>query len=208
LPVFSELNTEIISLKVVNSCNETFYSNQEQTIVVSGLELKGENCIRLNWNINQFWENNRLEHEIWYSENGQTGWKIVGENAPGTEFKFPLNGLSLTHFFRIREINRDKNQESWSNTIKMEVESTLTIPDVFTPNGDGINDEWQISNIQFHPFQQAIIYNRYGQKVYECKNEFIPWDGRINGEIIQGTYLYQIAFDSENIIYGQVTVLQ
>ena len=208
LQVTSELNTEIISLKVVNSCNETFYSNQQQTIVVSGLELKGENCIRLNWNINRFWENDNLGHEIWYSENGQTGWKIVAENTPGTEFKFPLNGLSLTHFFRIREINRDKNLESWSNTINVKVEGTLTIPDIFTPNGDGINDEWEIRNVQFHPFQQAVIYNRYGQVIYECKNEFIPWDGRIKGEIIQGTYLYQITFDAENTIYGQITILQ
>lgn len=88
------------------------------------------------------------------------------------------------------------------------VEDDLIIPDVFTPNGDGINDEWEIRNIEFHPILKAEIYNRYGQIIYECKNEFVPWDGRVNGEIIQGTYLYQITFDAENIRYGQITILQ
>jgi len=129
----------------------------------------------------------------------------IGEE---TEFIFQINELSLTHFFRINEINSDKNIESWSNTIKIEVKDDLMIPDVFTPNGDGINDEWEIKNVFFHPFKEAVVYNKYGQKVYECKNEYIPWDGKINDEIFQGTYFYQIAFEGEKVRYGQVTILQ
>jgi gliding motility-associated-like protein len=208
IPDNSELSSELISLKVINSCNETFYSNQQQTIVLKGIAFEKENRIRLSWNINQFWENDKLEHEIWYSETGLDDWKIIAEGESGTAYDFQLKGLSLSHYFRIKEINRDKNLESWSNTIKIEVEGDITIPDVFTPNGDGINDEWQISNIRFRPFQKIIIYNRFGQVIYECSNEFIPWDGKINGEIIQGTYFYQIIFDQVNKKYGQVTVLK
>jgi gliding motility-associated-like protein len=207
-PGTTVFNTEIISLKVINSCNETFYSNQYQTIVLKGIASETDNNIRLNWNINQFWESDKLKHEIWYSENGQDGWKIIYEGESGTEYDFQLNGLSLTHYFRIREINPDKSLESWSNTVRIQIEGNITIPDVFTPNGDGINDEWQISNIRFHPIQKVIIYNRFGQIIYECNNEFIPWDGRIKGEIIQGTYFYQIIFDQTNKKYGQVTILK
>lgn len=208
IPDNSELNTELISLKVINQCNETFYSNPHQTIVLRGIASERENRIRLSWNINQFWENDKLEHEIWYSETGQDDWKIISEGESGTGYDFQLKGLSLTHHFRIKEINRDKNLESWSNRIRIDIEGDLTIPDVFTPNGDGINDEWQINNIRFHPFQKIVIYNRFGQVIFECNNEFISWDGRINGEIIQGTYFYQIIFDQANKIYGQVTVLK
>lgn len=207
-PGNTELNTGIVSLKVINSCNETFYSNPHQTIVLRGIASELENNIRLNWNTNQFWKSDQLNHEIWYSENGQDGWKIIYEGESETEYSFPLNGLSLSHYFRIKEINRDKNMESWSNTVGIQSEGNITIPDVFTPNGDGINDEWQISNIRFHPVQKIRIYNRFGQVVYECNNEYIPWDGRINGDIIQGTYFYQIIFDSKNKKYGQVTILK
>jgi gliding motility-associated-like protein len=207
MPDSPVLNTELISLKVVNSCSETFYSNQYQTILLRGAATELENSIRLKWNINRFWENDKLEHEIWYSENGQDNWLIISEGESGTEFDFQLKGLSLTHYFRVKEINSDDKLESWSNTIKIQIEGDLTIPDVFTPNGDGINDEWQINNIRFQPFQKIIIYNRFGQVIHECIKEFIPWDGRINGNVIQGTYFYQIIFDSQNKKYGQVTVL-
>jgi gliding motility-associated-like protein len=183
-------------------------SNKLQTIVLKGSNDDFKNQIRLNWNINQFWEDDKLEHEIWHSTNGTDGWKMIEKVASENEFIYQLKELSLTHFFRINEINRDKSIESWSNTIKIDVEDDLMIPDVFTPNGDGINDEWEIKNIYFHPFQEAVVYNRFGEKVYECKNEFIPWDGKINGEIFQGTYFYQITFDAQNIRYGQVTILQ
>jgi gliding motility-associated-like protein len=208
IPDKSELNTELISLKVINSCNETFYTNQNQTIILQGITSELENSIHLNWNINQFWKNNKLEHEIWYSENGQDGWTLIKKGESGTEFDFQLKGLALTHYFRIKEINLDRNLESWSNKIEIQIVGDLTIPDVITPNGDGINDEWQINNIRFHPFQKIIIYNRFGQVIYECTNEFIPWDGRINGNIIQGTYFYQIIFDPKNKKYGKLTVLK
>ncbi len=207
-PISNTINSEIISLKVTNSCAEMFLSNQLQTIVLKGFNDEFQNLIKLNWNINQFWENDKIEHEIWHSANGNDGWKMVEKIGSETEFVFQINELSLTHFFRINEINRGKNLESWSNTIKIEVKDELIIPDVFTPNGDGINDEWEIKNIYFHSFQEVRIYNRHGEKVYECKNEFIPWDGKINGEIFQGTYFYQITFSGENIRNGQVTILQ
>jgi gliding motility-associated-like protein len=197
----------ILNLKILNTCNEIFYSNPQQVIILDGIEDVVESAISLNWNINKYWESDDLEHEIWFSENGKSNWKMVAKTEKN-DFDFPLNGLTLIHFFRVYEHNKSRNTGSWSNTVKVEVEGKLLIPDVFTPNGDGINDEWEIRNIQFHPFQQAVIYNRHGQVIYECKNEFIPWDGRINGEIIQGTYLYQITFDSKNVKYGQVTVLK
>ncbi len=208
MPVGYNYNSEIINLKVKNNCNEIFYSNPQQTITVNGKEDVTGNGIQLDWNSNLFWENDRLEHEIWHSTNGTDGWKKVASGITENEYHYNPQELSLSHFFRINEINLDKNQESWSNKIQIVVNDDLIIPDVFTPNADGINDEWEIRNIQFHPFQQAVIYNRYGQVIYECKNEFIPWDGRINGEIIQGTYLYQVTFDTENVKYGQVTVLR
>ena len=208
MPASKELFSEIVDLKVINSCDEVFYTNRQQTVILRGKDYSIENRIQLNWNINQFWENDMLEHEIWHSVNAEDGWKIIDKVDSETEFNYQIKELSLTHFFRIKEINRDKNIDSWSNTIKIELEDDLIFPDVFTPNGDGINDEWEIKNIYFHPFQELFIYNRYGKKIYECKNEFVPWDGKINGEIFQGTYFYQIAFDAENIRHGQITLLQ
>jgi len=198
---------EFFRIIVTNSCDEKFYSNPQQSVVLKGVVLDSENTIQLNWNMNQFWETNNLTHEIWYSENRNEGWKKVAELGMVNFYDFILQGNSLTHFFRIKEVNHDNNFESWSNIIEITINDKLKIPDVFTPNNDGYNDEWQIENIQFHSLQSIVIFNKLGEVVYQCKDEFIPWDGKINGKIIQGTYFYQIVFDSGEKRYGQVTVL-
>jgi len=207
VPPASALNPVIMQLKVNNSCNEVFHSNKQQVIVLKGEIADSPEKIVLRWNINSFWATDRLKHEVWHSENGTDGWELISLIETGNEFIYTIQGVSLTHFFKVKEINQDKNNDSWSNTIKMEIDDTLIIPDVFTPNGDGFNDVWEFSNIGFHPVKNIIVYDKYGQKVFESSSGYIPWDGGIKGKIIQGTYLYQITFDSGDIRYGQITVL-
>jgi gliding motility-associated-like protein len=65
------------------------------------------------------------------------------------------------------------------------------IPNVFTPNNDGINDTWVITSLESYPGSVVEVYNRYGQLVYRSIGYIKPWDGRYNGkEVPAGTYYY------------------
>ena len=68
----------------------------------------------------------------------------------------------------------------------------LEIPNVFTPNNDGQNDIFRVhgeSIIEFH----AIIFNRWGKKIYEWDDVNGYWDGKIgSSEASPGTYFYKI----------------
>jgi gliding motility-associated-like protein len=67
------------------------------------------------------------------------------------------------------------------------------IPNVFTPNGDGINDRWEIKYLESYPGASIEIFNRYGQKVYESIGYSRPWDGTVKGNPLPaGTYYYII----------------
>jgi gliding motility-associated-like protein len=57
----------------------------------------------------------------------------------------------------------------------------IDIPNTFTPNGDGINDTWNIKNIENYPGLTLEIYNRYGQLIYRSVGYSKPWDGTFNG---------------------------
>ncbi len=70
---------------------------------------------------------------------------------------------------------------------------TPVIPNIFSPNGDGINDRWEIPYLESYPGCTVQIYNRYGQLIYRLVNYTTPWDGKINGKDAPvGTYYYII----------------
>ncbi len=75
------------------------------------------------------------------------------------------------------------------DTIK-EVDS-LQIPNVFTPNGDGINEVFEYRNQEQWDFETQV-FNRWGGVVYENASSQ-NWDGRYKGELVsEGVYFYVI----------------
>lgn len=71
----------------------------------------------------------------------------------------------------------------------------ISIPDAFTPNGDGRNDVFRIISKGNQSVKQFIIVNRWGQRVFQTTNQYQGWDGRLNGVMQDmGTYSYYIRY--------------
>jgi len=71
-------------------------------------------------------------------------------------------------------------------------EVSLLIPNSFSPNGDGVNDLFNV-NITNLKAYQLTIFNRYGVKIYTAKNSLSSWDGTWqNQQVPVGIYYYQI----------------
>ena len=71
-------------------------------------------------------------------------------------------------------------------------ESMLSVPNVFTPNGDGSNDEFRVSYRSLKEFH-CWVYNRWGHLVYEWSDPAKGWDGTIGGKpAAEGAYYYVI----------------
>lgn len=107
----------------------------------------------------------------------------------------------------------DNCQDVYSMTITAIQPSSMTIPNVFTPNGDGINDQFCIESEGIKTFKIAI-YNRWGKKVHEMQASPLTesfarkeiWDGTSNGgaKCAAGTYFYVLeaeGFDKK--VYNQ-----
>lgn len=91
------------------------------------------------------------------------------------------------------------------STIVIEVsESELLIPKVFTPNGDGLNDEFRVAYKSLIEFE-AWVYNRWGRLVYHWTDPTQGWNGKINGKnAAEGAYFYVIkAKGSDGLEYQQ-----
>jgi gliding motility-associated-like protein len=78
----------------------------------------------------------------------------------------------------------------------------LEVYNAFSPNGDGINEEWIIDGIRAFPENRVTIFNRWGDRLERIEgydNEEKVWDGtRSDGEALPaGTYYYVIEIQGD-----------
>jgi gliding motility-associated-like protein len=78
--------------------------------------------------------------------------------------------------------------------VKIDVDTNISIPNIFTPNGDGVNDIFYIRNL---PADAAlIITNRWGKEVFRSGSYQNNWGG---GETADGVYYYKLSLPNESI---------
>lgn len=71
---------------------------------------------------------------------------------------------------------------------------TLFVPNGFTPNNDGMNDVFKARGIGITSFRM-MIFNRWGEKLFETHDIDQGWDGTVNGELVMNdVYTYLIAY--------------
>ena len=81
-----------------------------------------------------------------------------------------------------------------SITVVVDQTGSILLPNTFTPNGDGLNDCFGLKYYRDVQNLLFIIYNRYGEKVFETGNAADCWDGRYKGQPAEpGTYVYYLS---------------
>ena len=86
----------------------------------------------------------------------------------------------------------------------------VTVPNVFSPNGDGIHDVWNIPNLADYPGSTVEVFNRYGQQIFYSIGYNTPWNGTRNGQALPaGTYYYIVQLKNGfKPLSGSVTILR
>lgn len=90
-----------------------------------------------------------------------------------------------------------ENGCSSTDYVTISVEELLTIPNTFSPNGDDINDSWEIDGLELYPDNQMSIFTRWGQKVFQTTaySKTKMWDGKNHAE---GVYYYVLDLNDES----------
>ena len=95
-------------------------------------------------------------------------------------------------------------------------ENICFVPNAFTPNGDEFNNEFApiiTSGYDYYNYN-LLIFNRWGEVIFESKDTEQGWDGSYNGTLVQsGTYTWKISLKSKNnddrkIVIGNLTVIR
>jgi len=99
------------------------------------------------------------------------------------------------------------------DSIKVEAQnrSCLIIPNAISPNGDMINDVWNIENIHLYPEAEVKVFNRWGYNVWVSEKGYPrPWDGTHGGRDLPiDSYHYIIDLHNGNRpIMGTITIVR
>lgn len=141
------------------------------------------------------------------STGGATNWAWdFGDGGTSTS-QNPLHQFTSTGLYTVclTTTNSTGCANSICSILDVNVTEFINIPNVFTPDGNGINDFFFIANSSLKEFK-IEIYNRWGLKVFETESASIGWDGRSTAgvELSDGTYFYILkAISVTNKDYSQ-----
>ncbi len=133
--------------------------------------------------------NTHFEWHIFEQKNRHQAFLVRYEE--NTEYTFTQAGSFRVHLYEILDGDTISVYDAITVSIS---ESELVMPNAFSPNGDGINDIYKAKNghksiIEF----RAIIFNRWGQKIYEWTDPNGGWDGTYRGKnVADGVYFVNV----------------
>ncbi|GEO03768.1 hypothetical protein AAE02nite_14320 [Adhaeribacter aerolatus] len=126
------------------------------------------------------------------------------------------NGLSGQTQFTIRVITTDPYHNKFEREFKLtksayaKAATELKIVNAFTPNGDGVNDEWAVPELKYYNKVSIEVFDQSGVRLFQTTNPEKGWDGRNkHGQVLQGAFLYVIQVEDIQLVKkGVVTVLK
>lgn len=215
--VSDELSTDEVvydyQVRAQNQCGEAIESAIHHTILLQGEADEANNRVSLRWNQYEGWGEpatityfltRRLDDE-------QAFTRLAiqkGREVPGSPMRYEAdNGLDgFVHHYRIEARDLQNRYTSFSNEIQLEFKHGLVIPNVMTPNGDGLNDAFRIKNLGLFPDNQLTIYNRWGREIYHRQGYDNDWNAE---RLPTGLYYYQLTVARLGQVYhGWVDVLR
>ncbi|WP_338815551.1 gliding motility-associated C-terminal domain-containing protein (plasmid) [Bernardetia sp. Wsw4-3y2] len=121
---------------------------------------------------------------------GKTPFNIQNVFSSSTHSIVIENQTNQTSYFRVRANLGDT--VTYSNTVRIDFPSFINLPNVFTPNGDNLNDTYGIESRFIEEFEM-MIFNKWGESVFQSNDPTARWDGRYrNGFAPSGEYTLKI----------------
>ena len=123
-------------------------------------------------------------------------------NADGTitiDYSFLYEFTGEDHFdFEITNFGGLSDISTVYITVNLE---EIIVPNSFSPNNNGFNDFWVIPDVNKFPENKLVVYNRYGNIVYEMEDYDNSWDGTYKdtgNDLPSGTYFYTLELGNDN----------
>jgi gliding motility-associated-like protein len=144
----------------------------------------------------------------WTNDTPGIGLPIAGTGIIPAFKAINTSGTPLMARFTVTPISALTGCKGVAQTFSYIITPSFQIPNTFTPNGDGINDIWAVSYLNFYPKAEIKIFNRQGQKLYQANTQ--TWDGTYKGKNLPvGIYYYVIDLKiGLPLLAGSITIIR
>lgn len=187
-----------------NQCDEVIQTAIHEVMHLSGIADTAVNSISLSWNPYLGWEDGVSFYEIWGKLDGAPGYSPVQQVSGTTqEFSGVMPSEAFNHHYIVRAVSFGGDRESWSDAVNFQFDHPLFIPNVFTPNGDGLNDTFMIRNIHLYPRSTLRVVDRWGKEVYRARGYENDWGGEGQAS---GIYFYTL-YNEDGIQFKGILTL-
>ncbi|MEM7656545.1 MAG: PKD domain-containing protein, partial [Bacteroidota bacterium] len=179
-------------LTAIDSCGNVTPQTAEQHSILLNVD-KDENTNVLTWTPYRDWPLGVENYYVQIFNDTIQRWEtVVDLTGNVTRFEDQITELDQgIYCYRILATRTgDTDVVSYSNEDCIRVETSVHGPNAFTPNGDGINDEfmmkgWHVASMNLQ------IFSRWGVKVFESNSIDEGWDGTFRGkQVEEGVYVY------------------
>ncbi len=192
-------------------CGRAIYTNVHTNVFLSGYK-PGTYSVVMNFTPYLGWGTANIRYDVYRMLKNSGGYELYESNV--TDFNIAYeNGLEYyTQCYRISATKIGTDTVSWSNDICFNFEPTLFITDAFSPNVDEVNDKFSVKGGALKTFN-FMIYNRWGEKLYETDDLNFAWDGTYKGQDqpqdVYMFYCYYTGFDGKKYsTKGTITLLR
>ena len=209
----NNVNTDSVAMEyriiATNKCGNNVSSETHKLILLKGK--RNENLdVNMLFTDYEGWNNGVEEYSIFESVNNTTYYEKYSAISSNSNI-LELSDLSL--YKRCYRIKASEKQgeltESWSNEICFFFEPQIFVPNAFTANNDGLNDNFSIKSIAINEFDLKI-YSRWGELLFETTDINESWNPVYqNREVQSGVYIYVISYtDYNNDAYTKSGTIQ
>ncbi|HEX8424745.1 gliding motility-associated C-terminal domain-containing protein [Hymenobacter sp.] len=180
-------------LDLTNACGQQLSSTQHTTIRTQATAAEGgagrdEGKVTVTWN--PYVGFSVREYQIFRRVSNGTEELVQTVAASATSITLTTGSAGFDQCFRVQAIGATAGTPlSSSNSACVEFANDLVFYNVVTPNGDGLNDQFIVKNVELYSGTTLTVFNRWGKEIYKTSNYRNTFDGANSPA---GVYYYQL----------------
>ncbi|MGB3616580.1 MAG: gliding motility-associated C-terminal domain-containing protein [Catalinimonas sp.] len=187
-PLDTDAQAYEFQIGTTNACEVPLTSAVHQTVYLQGTADQAASTSNLNWTAYEGWD--VAGYEVYRRTDQEETFTL---HAEATLLSASLNDGTdaFGQCYRVAA-RREDGTLSWSNEVCLAFENLLVPSNVFSPNGDNVNESFRIANAELYTDSELVIYNRWGREVFRRENYRNDWRGENTGgePLPVGTYFY------------------